>query len=61
MRDFSKLNTLLNSVNIFETLQKAVMKPHNKKILSKISKILAEDNKVFNFYNFLIYALPEFN
>ena len=34
------------------------MRSHNKKFLSKVSKILAEDNKVLNF---LIYALPEFN
>ena len=25
------------------------MRSHNKKFLSKVSKILAEDNKVFNF------------
>ena len=25
------------------------MMPHNKEILSKVSKILAEDNKVFSF------------
>ena len=41
MRDFSKLNTLLNSAN----LAKAVMRSHNKKFFSKVSKILAEDNK----------------
>ena len=28
------------------------MRPHTKKILSKVSKILAEDNKVFNFKTF---------
>ena len=49
MRDFSKLNTLLNSANIFRNLAKAVMQSDNKKFLSKVSKILAEDNKVFNF------------
>ena len=37
------------------------MRSHNKKFLSKVSKILAEDNKVFNFLKFLIYVLPEFN
>ena len=49
MRDFSKLNTLLNSANIFLNLAKTVMRSHNKKFLCKVSKILAEDNKVFNF------------
>ena len=49
MRDFSKLNALLNSANILENFAKAVMRSHNKKLLSKVSKILAEDNKVFNF------------
>ena len=33
----------------FGNLAKAVMRSHNKKFLSKVSKILAEDNKVFNF------------
>ena len=37
------------------------MRSHNKKFLSKVSKILAEDNKEPNFSKFLIYALPEFN
>ena len=51
MRDFSELNTLLNSANIFFKyfFAKAVMRSHSKKILSKLSKILAEDNMVFNF------------
>ena len=49
MRDFSELNTLLNSANIFLNIAKAVMRSHSKKILSKLSKILAEDNMVFNF------------
>ena len=47
MRDFSKLNTLLNSASIFGNLAKAVMRSNNKKFLSKVSKILDEDNKVF--------------
>ena len=37
------------------------MRSHSKKFLSKVSKILAEDNKVFSFLKFLIYAFPEFN
>ena len=37
------------------------MRSHNKNFLSKVSKILAEDNKVFNFQKFFIYVLPEFN
>ena len=49
MTDFSELNTLLNSANFFWNIAKAVMRSHNKKILSKVSKILTEDNKVFNF------------
>ena len=40
---------------------KAVIRSHNKKILNKVSRILAENNKVFNFYKFLIYVLPECN
>ena len=45
MRDFSKSNTLLNSANILEIFWRS----HNKNFSSKVSKILAEDNKVFNF------------
>ena len=45
----------------FLNLAKAVMRSHNKNFLSKVFKILAEDNKIFNFKMFLIYALPEFN
>ena len=37
------------------------MRSHNKKYLSKTSKIFGGDNKIFNFLKFLIYALPEFN
>ena len=36
------------------------MRSH-KKLLSKVSKIFGGDNKILNFYKFLIYALPEFN
>ena len=61
MRDFSELNTLFNLSQYFGNLAKAVMRSHNKKFLSKVSKILAEDNMVFNFKKFLIYVLPEFN
>ena len=50
MKDFSKLNTLINSANILKIdLAKAVMKSHNKKYLSKASKIFGGDNKIFNF------------
>ena len=42
MRDFSKLNTLTNSANILEILQRQVMRSHNKKFLSKLSKYLVE-------------------
>ena len=37
------------------------MGSHNKKFLSKASKIFGRDNKIVNFWKFLIYALPEFN
>ena len=33
----------------FGNLAKAVMRSHNKKLLSKASKIFGEDNKIFNF------------
>ena len=33
----------------FLNIAKAVMRSHSKKNLSKVSKILAEDNMVFNF------------
>ena len=49
MRDFSKLNTLITQPVYFENLAKAVMESHSKTFLSKVFKILAEDNKVFNF------------
>ena len=61
MRDFSELNTLFKLSQYFGNLAKAVMTSHNKKFSSKVSKILAEDNTVFNFKKFLIYVLPEFN
>ena len=54
MREFSKLNTLINSANILEILQiKAVMGSRNKKLLSRASKIFGGDNKIFNFQKFL--------
>ena len=50
MRDLSKLNTLLNSANSLEILQiKAIRRSCNKECMNKISKILAENNVVFNF------------
>ena len=33
----------------FGNLAKAVMRSHNKKLLSKASKIFGGDNKIFNF------------
>ena len=48
MRDFSKLNTLLNSANILEILQKQLWGHTTKKFLNKVSKILTENNEVFN-------------
>ena len=36
------------------------MRSHNKKFLSKVSKVLADDNKGFNILKFLIYVLPEY-
>ena len=61
MRDFSKLNTLIISTNILKIFVKVVMRSHNKKLLSKASKIFGGDNKIFNFWKFFIYALPEVN
>ena len=40
---------LTKLIQYFGNLAKVVMRSHNKKFLSKFSKILAEDNKVFNF------------
>ena len=57
----AKLNTLLKSVNTLETFAKAVIRSHNKTFFNKVSKILAEVRKVFNFEKFLIYVLPKFN
>ena len=37
------------------------MRSHNKKLLSKASRIFGGDKKTFNFSKFLIYALSEFN
>ena len=37
------------------------MRSYNKKLFSKVSKILVEDNKVFHFLKFPIYVLPEYN
>ena len=49
MRDFFKVEYLTKLSQYFGNLAKAVMTSHNKKFLNKFSKILAEDNKVFNF------------
>ena len=57
MRNFSKLNTSLNSANISGNRAKAVMKSHDKTFFSKFSKLLAQLNEVFNFEKFLIYVL----
>ena len=40
----------------FENLAKAVMRSHSKTFFGKVSKILAEFNKVFNFEKFVIYV-----
>ena len=37
------------------------MKSHDKTFFSKVSKILAEFNKVFNFEKCAIYVLQKFN
>ena len=37
------------------------MRSHNKTFFSKVSKILAEFNKVFDFEKFVIYVLQKFN
>ena len=44
-----------------ETLQRQLMRSHNKKFFSKVSNILAEFNKVLNFENVVIYVLQKFN
>ena len=43
-----KVEYLTKLSQYFSNPAKAVIKLHNKKFLSKVSKILAEDNKVFN-------------
>ena len=43
MTDFSKFNTLINSANILEMLQRqSFMRSHNKKLLRKLPKYLVE-------------------
>ena len=37
------------------------MRSHNKTFFRKVSKILVEFNKVFNFEKFVIYVLQKFN
>ena len=37
------------------------MRPQNKTFFGKVSKILAQFNKVFDFEKFLIYVQPKFN
>ena len=50
MRDFSKLNTFINSANILKILQRQSSgRSHNKKFLINASKIFGGDNKIFNF------------
>ena len=44
-----KVEYLIKLSQYFENLAKAVMRSHNNKFLSKVSKILTEVDKVFNF------------
>ena len=44
-----KVECLTKLSQYFLNLAKTVMRSHNKKFLNKVSKILAKDNKVFNF------------
>ena len=44
-----KVECLTKLSQYFGNLAKAVNRSHKKKFLSKVSKILAEDNKAFSF------------
>ena len=61
MRNFFKVEYLIKLNQYFGNLAKAVMRSHNKTFFSKVSKMLAEFNKVFNFEKFVIYDLQKFN
>ena len=54
-----KLGAVISRV--CSNITKAVMRSHNKAFFGKVSKILAEFNKVFNFEKFFIKTQPEFN
>ena len=44
-----KVEYLIKLSQYFGNLAKAGVRSHNKKFFTEVSKILAEDNKIFNF------------
>ena len=56
-----KVEYLIKLSQYFGNFAKAVIRSCNKTFFQKISKILAEFDKIFNFEKFLIYALSKFN
>ena len=52
---------LIKLSQYFGNFAKAAIRSYNKAFFHKVSRILAEFDKVFNFKNFLIYALPKYN
>ena len=53
-----KVEYLIKLSQYFGNFAKAVIRSYNKTFFRKVSKILAEFDKLFNFEKFLIYALP---
>ena len=56
-----KVEYLIELSQYFGNLAKAVTRSHNKTFFSKVSKILAELNKIFTFEKFVIYVLQKLN
>ena len=58
-KELFKVEYLIKLSQHFGNLAKAAMRSHNKTFFSKVSKILAEFNKVFSFEKFVIYVLQK--
>ena len=55
-QELFKVKYLIKLSQYFGNFRKAVIRLHNKTLFSKISKIMAEFDKVFKFEKFLIYV-----
>ena len=55
-KELFKVEYLIKLSQYFGNLAKAVMRSHNKAFFRKVSKILVEFNKAFDFEKYFIYV-----